>query len=164
MKKKTIDRITPRTGAALGLGVAGLLALRLWVMEPAMVDSASMAPTIGAGSIIWLDKVGPALTGLDTGDVVTFREPDDGGLVVKRIVAVAGEEVAMLDGVLHVNGAPVTEPYVDHRTIDGAYFRLVRVGDGELFVMGDNRGDSIDSRHFGPIPADAVEARVIGIR
>jgi signal peptidase I len=153
-----------RTGGAVGLGLVSLLVLRLWIVEPTVVESTSMAPTIAPGSVIWLDKVSPGVTGVRNGDLVTFRGPEDGALMVKRVVAVAGQEVSMQDGVLNVDGLAVNEPFIDQESIDGVYFGLVQVGEGELFVMGDNRGASIDSRRFGPIPASTVEARVIGIR
>lgn len=146
------------------LCLAALLVLRLWILEPTIVRSTSMAPTLPEGSVVWLDKVSPDLLGVQTGQLVTFRSPDDGAIVVKRVVAVAGQEVAMQDGVLYVDGAAVKEPYVDQRTIDGVYFRKVFLGKNEIFVLGDNRETSIDSRAFGPIPADIVEASVIGVR
>ena len=146
------------------LCLAALLVLRLWILEPTIVRSTSMAPTLPEGSVVWLDKVSPDLLGVQTGQLVTFRSPDDGAIVVKRVVAVAGQEVAMQDGVLYLDGAAVKEPYVDQRTIDGVYFRKVFLGKNEIFVLGDNRETSIDSRAFGPIPADIVEASVIGVR
>ena len=148
--------------AVLCLGA--LLVLRLWILEPTIVRSTSMAPTLPEGSVVWLDKVSPDLLGVQAGQLVTFRSPDDGAIMVKRVVAVAGQEVAMQDGVLYVDGAAVKEPYVDQRTIDGVYFRKVLLGKNEIFVLGDNRETSIDSRAFGPIPADIVEASVIGVR
>ena len=153
-----------RTGGAVGIGLVSLLVLRLWIVEPTVVESTSMAPTIAPGSVIWLDKVSPGIAGVRNGDLGPFRGPADGALMVKRVGAVAGQEVSMQDGVLNVDGSAVNEPFIDQESIDGVYFGLVQVGEGELFVMGDNRGDSIDSRRFGPIPASTVEARVIGIR
>ena len=148
--------------AVLCLGA--LLILRLWFLEPTIVRSSSMAPTLPEGSLVWLDKVSPDLLGVQAGQLVTFRSPDDGAIMVKRVVAVQGQSVSMQDGVLHIDGAAVKEPYVDQRTIDGVYFGTVRLQNNEIFVLGDNRETSIDSRAFGAIPADIVEASVIGVR
>lgn len=152
-------------GAAVCLG--GLLALRLWVLEPIMVSSDSMEPTVSAGSFVWLDKASPGLTGVHPGQLVVFRGPDDAEMpndvvLLKRVVAKGGQTVSMRDGQLYVDGKPSQEPFVDQRTIDGVYFGTVTVPEGELFVLGDNRETSIDSRDFGPIPASGVIGTVLG--
>lgn len=144
------------------LCLAALLGLRLWVVEPIMVSSSSMTPTVPPGSLVWLDRIGPRLAGVHTGQLVIFRSPDDGGTVLKRVVARAGQSVSTKDGVLYVDDIPVDEPFVDQSTIDGVYFGTVGVRDGEVFVLGDNREVSIDSRHYGPIRIDTLEATVIG--
>ena len=71
-----------RTGGAVGIGLVSLLVLRLWIVEPTVVESTSMAPTIAPGSVIWLDKVSPGIAGVRNGDLVTFRGPVDGALMV----------------------------------------------------------------------------------
>ena len=154
MKRQTL------AGAILCLGV--LLCLRLWVAEPIVVSSSSMSPTVTPGSLVWLDRISPRLAGVHTGQLVTFRNPDGSGTVLKRVVAEAGHNVSMKDGVLYVDDIPADEPFVDQSTIDGVYFGTVRIRDGEVFVLGDNREVSIDSRHYGPIRIDTIEATVIG--
>jgi signal peptidase I len=79
------------------------------------------------------------------------------------VVAVGGDRVALEYAVLVVNGRPVSEPYVDHSRIDGTYFGPVTVPAGHVFVLGDNRFGSIDSRVYGPVPLDAVTGRVLGV-
>lgn len=152
-------------GAALCLGA--LLALRLWVVEPITVRSDSMEPTVPAGSIVWLDKAGPRLAGVPPGALVVFNGPDDDempneAVLLKRVVAAQGQTVAIRDGVLFVDGAEAREPYVNRRTIDGVYFGTVTVPPGRLFVLGDNRENSIDSRDFGTIPVTAIQGTVLG--
>lgn len=152
-------------GAALCLGA--LLALRLWVVEPITVRSDSMEPTVPAGSIVWLDKAGPRLAGVPPGALVVFNGPDDDempneAVLLKRVVAAQGQTVAIRDGVLFVDGAEAREPYVNRRTIDGVYFGTVTVPPGHLFVLGDNRENSIDSRDFGTIPVTAIQGTVLG--
>ena len=80
---------------------------------------------------------------------------------IKRIVAVGGQKVGIADAVLEVDGRAVAEPYVDRATIDGVYFGPVMVPVGSVFVMGDNREFSIDSRTFGPIPTEAIDGRLV---
>ncbi|MDQ0822156.1 signal peptidase I [Arthrobacter sp. V4I6] len=156
-----------RTVAAAAVCLGGLLCLRLGVLEPIWVSSGSMEPTIAAGSLVWLDRTAPRLTDLHSGQPVVFPEPEvgersDGSILLKRVVAAGGQTVMMKDGVLYVDGVAVTEPYVDQKSIDGVYFGSVTVPAGELFVLGDNRETSIDSRNFGPIPASEVLGTVLG--
>ena len=151
-------------GAGACLGV--LLAVRLWALEPITVSSDSMKPTVTAGSVVWLDKASPRLTGVRPGQLVVFRGPDDAempndAVLLKRVVAAGGQTVSMRDGVLFVDGAQATEPYVDQKTIDGVYFGTVTVPAGTVFVLGDNRETSVDSRHFGPIPTSEILGTVL---
>lgn len=153
-------------GAGACLGV--LLALRFWVLEPITVSSDSMKPTVAAGSLIWLDKASPGLTGVRPGQLVVFRGPDDAempndAVLLKRVVAAGGQTVSLQDGVLFVDGARATEPFVDQETIDGVYFGPVTVPAGNVFLLGDNRETSVDSRHFGPIPNSEILGTVLGV-
>lgn len=156
-----------RTTAGAAVCLGGLLAFRLWVLEPITVDSGSMEPTIADGSLVWLDKASPRLSAVRAGELVVFHEPEvgerrNGRILLKRVVAAGGQTVSVLDGQLYVDGTPAVEPYVDPRTIDGTYFGKVTVPPGGLFVLGDNRETSIDSRDFGPIPASEVLGVVLG--
>ncbi len=90
-----------------------------------------------------------------------FRAPDGGSLAVKRIVGLAGDRVAIEDGVLAVNGHLQREPYVDQSRVDSVYFGPVAVPPGDVFVMGDNRADSHDSRDYGAVPQRSLIGRVL---
>jgi signal peptidase I len=138
----------------------GLLATRLWVLEPMTVSSESMEPAVPRGSTILLYKPGPQLEGLKTGGMVVFSSPEDGRPTLKRVVALAGQTVAIEDSVLVVDGAPQPEPGIDHSRIDGTYFGPVTVPSGHVFVLGDNRSGSIDSRSYGSVPLENVQATV----
>lgn len=150
-----------RTLAVAAVCLGGLLAVRLWVLEPITVSSGSMEPTIPAGGVVWLNKAAPHLAGIRPGQLVAFREPD-AGVLIKRVVAHGGQTVSILDGLLYIDGRPATEPYVDQRTVDGVYFGMVTVPAGELFVLGDNRETSIGSRDFGTIAASDVLGTLLG--
>jgi signal peptidase I len=134
--------------------VAGLLPVQ--VMR---VDSGSMTPTIGVGDLLVVDRWhGP----VHRQDVVVARHPDTGELLVKRAVGLGGDQVGIEDGVLVVNGRTVCEPTIDPLLQDGVFFGPVTVPAGDVFLLGDDRGNSIDSRDFGPVPADDVEGQVSG--
>lgn len=143
---------------------ASLLALRIWALEPVMVDSDSMSPTIPSGSIVFMLKPGPWLQEPGPGDVVVFASPMDGAEVVKRVVAGENQSVEIQDAVLHVDGLAQDEPYVDLESMDGTYSSLIVVPSGQVFVMGDNRERSIDSRDYGPLPLADIDGVIIGVR
>ncbi|MEJ5867090.1 signal peptidase I [Pseudokineococcus sp. 5B2Z-1] len=154
---------TARAGRALVavlLVAAAVLALRAFVVEVRHVEGASMAPSLRGGGLVLLDKLAPRLAGVDPGDVVVLRAPG-GEDVVKRVVAVGGQEVSISEAVLHVDGRAVDEPQVDHEAMDGVLLGPLLVPEGSVYVLGDERGASVDSRDFGPVDAGAVVGRVV---
>jgi signal peptidase I len=148
----------PRWALAGVLVLAVLLAVRAFVLTPVAVHGVSMEPSVHDGTALVARWTDPA--GLRRGQLVVFRDPQ-GALALKRVVGVAGDDVAIRDAVLEVDDRPVREPYVDESRIDGTYFGPVRVPPGTVFVMGDNRAPSIDSRVYGPIAFNRVLGRVL---
>ncbi|MFI0959983.1 signal peptidase I [Streptomyces sp. NPDC021080] len=130
-----------------------------FLVEPVRVESTSMEPTLSAGDHLLVDDRAYRGAPPRRGDLVVFDE--SGATLVKRVVAVAGDTVAIEDGVLEVDGRAVEEPAVDPKTVDGMYYGPARVPDGTVFVLGDNRRHSVDSRQFGPVPVTKVTGRVI---
>jgi signal peptidase I len=150
------------TTVLVGLAVlASLALLRVTVAEPVRVASASMVPTYAAGDVVLVSRHPPDLSDIERGDLVTFRSPEDGHSALKRVIGLPGDSLVVLDSYLYVNGHRVAEPYVDHRLIDAYYSRTYKVSTGTVFVLGDNRGNSVDSRDYGPIPADALLGRAV---
>ena len=155
-------RSSSRTLVTLVLALTVLALLRLVVLEPRRVASSSMEPTLHRGSLVLVDKLTPRFRGPQRGDVVVFASPQDGHDAIKRVVAVGGDDVAIRDAQLFVDGHLVDEPQIDHSRIDGVWFGPVKVPPRTVFVLGDSRSGSIDSRVFGPVPVDAVSGRVAG--
>lgn len=136
-----------------------IIVVRTWLLTPFTVVSDSMSPTLPTGSTILVERVSRYWNDIDAQDLVLLQLDD--GPTVKRVVGVGGDRIEILDAVLHVNGEPVREDYVDSVTLDGVFFGPVDVPPGHVFVLGDNRFDSIDSRSFGPVSQDRVKGRVI---
>ncbi|WP_448611771.1 signal peptidase I [Geodermatophilus sp. URMC 60] len=142
------------TGTALLLvaAISGLLPL-----QPMRVDSDSMTPTVSPGDLL---LVRHGQQPVQRGDVVAVTDPLGEGMLVKRAVAVGGDEVAIEDGVLVVDGAAVCEPAIDPARLDGVWFGPVPVPEGHLFLLSDSRDGTIDSRAFGPVPASSLVGTV----
>jgi signal peptidase I len=137
---------------------AVLIALRIFVAEPFKIPSESMEPTLRPGDQALVEKVGGTP---HRGDLVAFHQPGTGEVLLKRVVAVGGDTVGLEDGLLVVDGRTVREPYANTKSQDSVYFGPVRVPAGTIFVMGDNRGISEDSRDFGAVPTRAVIGRAV---
>ena len=137
-----------------------LLATRLFVAEPLRIRTGSMSPTLVAGQHVLTEKLTRHDGRWHRGDVVAFRLTGGSELLVKRIVALGGDRVGISDGRLVVNGRRPSEPYTDPAAIDSVYFGPVRVPPGHVFVLGDNRGNSRDSRVFGPVATSSIRSRV----
>ena len=145
--------------ALLLVAAAVLLVSGVLPLQAIRIPTDSMTPTISPGDHLLLDKrdvAGPAV-----GDVVVVHDPLGDGLIVKRVVAVGGDTIGFEDGILVRNGRPVDEPYTTD-FLDGVYYGPDVVPPGQLYLLGDNRFDSEDSRNFGPVPADTVVGRVVG--
>lgn len=146
----------------LGVSVAvaaGLLAIQAAFFRVCQVSGASMEPTYRAGDrLLVLRGAGE----LRRGDVVVVRNPLAAQeLLVKRVVGLPGETVSGAGAVIRLDGAALDEPYVKAGTGVGTLVD-VRVPPGHVFVLGDNRTESIDSRAFGPVSRDLIVGRVVG--
>ena len=135
--------------------LAGLL-VRTFVLRPLTVSSTSMEPTLCPGDRVLVNLWDPDLGDLDRGDLVALRPGRSRVPVVKRVVGLPGDEVAIRDALLYVNDRLVDEPYVDHKSIDALFYGPVVVPSDRFLVLGDARASSIDSRAYGPVPEDRL--------
>jgi signal peptidase I len=147
---------------ALLLGVLALAVARPLVLDTFRIASASMAPTLQAGDRVAVDTLADGLAGLRRGDVVAFEDVERPGQVaIKRVVALPGDTVALRDGALLVNARRRPEPYLGAALAGRDFFGPVVVPVGHVFVLGDNRARSVDSRFSGPVPVRALLGRVV---
>ncbi len=158
----TLSTRAPRSLARPALAVLGLLVVVVVLaLEPLRVTSQSMSPTLTAGDQVLVDKLTGRWRAPVVGDVVVFRDPTAHELVVKRVIALGGQTVAIEDGELVVDSVVRHEPQVDVSRIDSTYFGPVTVPPDAGFLLGDNRAESIDSRSYGAIPRSDLVGRVV---
>jgi signal peptidase I len=121
------------------------------------IESHSMQPNFYEGQFVLVNKLAYRLGEPQRGDVVVFHNPanpkED---YIKRIVGLPGDTIDFRDGIAYVNGLPLDEPYVNPPTRGAISGDLTVVPDDHLFVMGDNRPNSRDSRAFGVLEQDLV--------
>lgn len=143
--------------------LAGVLmfgVIRPFVAEVFLIPSGSMSPTLKVGDSVLALKFAYRFTEPQRGDLAVFSDPE-GELTIKRVIGLPGDTVAVWDGVLRVNGEPQREPYVNYRLTDSTFFGPEKVRAGHVFLMGDNRSNSRDSRNFGLVPEEDLLGRVI---
>ncbi len=156
------------------------------IIAKAEVEQSSMENTLFEGQQLIVNKLSYAFDEPKRGDIIIFLENEEKGNIidnfirsvknrfsssdeiaaeqerlVKRVIGVAGDEIDIQDGYVYINGERLEESYVNGITLPGNVKLPITVGEGELFVIGDNREVSRDSRDFGPIDVKQVEGKAV---
>jgi len=146
----------------LGSAVVVALLLRAFLFQAFYIPSASMEETLLINDRVLVNKLSYRLHDINRGDVVVFHRPDaDAGEfrdLIKRVIGLPGETIEARDNTIYINGQVLIEPYLTPGEVI-ADFDPVEIPDGELFMMGDNRDNSGDSRVFGTVAIDRVIGR-----
>jgi signal peptidase I len=167
VKRRTLGCLLELAETLL-LALIVFLVVQLYVAQPYQVQQMSMENTLMPYQYVLVDKLTPNFTDYHRGDIVVFSPPagwarDTGNTpFIKRVIGVPGDSVDIHDGKVYVNGAALDEPYVfegQQTNVPDAKVHTWKIKDGELFVMGDHRSDSQDSRNFGPIERSTVIGR-----
>jgi signal peptidase I len=148
----------------IAFGLAAII--RFFFFTPIVVDGESMMPTLEHGDRMIVNKIGYTVGEPERFDIIVFHAPEKKDYI-KRIIGLPGDHVAYEDDQLYINGEPVEEPYLDayKQGITGTLtedFTLEEITnestipEGYVFVMGDNRRYSKDSRHIGIVPMEEV--------
>ncbi len=161
--------------------------LRSFVL-PYRVDGSSMTPYLLDGERLFVSRTSYAHVDLNalwnllpwedregSADLFPFSEPERGDIIVltppvvsnepyiKRVIGLPGERISFAEGLVFVNGQALTEEYIEGAitTCERRQFCSVTIPPGHIFVLGDNRSDSADSRVFGPIPYDHIIGKAV---
>ncbi len=148
------------------------LVIQNFVAQPFRVQMSSMENTFLPDQYVLIDRISHLWSPYQRGQVVVFRPPESvgeqGDPFIKRVIGVAGDTVDIRDGQVFVNGRALDEPYLyrndtgemEPTEANGGVSHWV-VPDGQLFVMGDHRQVSVDSRMFGFVPVSSVIGRAV---
>jgi signal peptidase I len=150
----------------IGGGIVIALLVEAFLIQAFWIPSPSMEPTLDVGDRVLVNKLSYKLHDVHRGDVVVFERPpgastgEDGEIkdLIKRVIAVGGDTIEAKEGEVYVNGGRIDEDYLEPGTPTDN-LPLKTIPDGHVFVMGDNRTNSEDSRIFGPIDEDAIVGR-----
>ncbi|MEI7592580.1 MAG: signal peptidase I [Actinomycetes bacterium] len=145
------------------------LAIKATSIQAFYIPSRSMVPTLEVGDRVLVNKWSYRLHDVNRGDIVVFERPDGETSnikdLIKRVIALPGEEVTIQDNHVLINGKILDEPYLPPGTVTASVGSFpcppsdpCKVPDGDVWFMGDNRTDSKDSRYFGPVP----ESKIVG--
>lgn len=146
---------------ALAIAVILAAVIRYFFFAPIVVDGLSMMPTLQDQDRMIVNKIGYKIGEPDRFDIVVFHATEEKDYI-KRVIGLPGDRVEYRDDTLYINGKAYEEPYLEEYKkdlIDGPLtepFTIEEVPEGKLFVMGDNRRYSKDSRHIGPVSQKEV--------
>ena len=158
VKKSGAQRLVEYAVILLVAFVVVFGVLRPFIVKSFWIPSESMVLTLEVGDRIFVNRFVYRFTEPERGGIIVFDSLETDDELVKRVVAVPGDRVRIRNGLLRVNGDFPEEPYAVPIVFgDGSDFGPTRLSEGEVFVMGDNRANSRDSRFFGPVPLENIQ-------
>lgn len=153
----------------LALVVLFTILLRIFVFQTFYIKSTSMMPTLEPNERIIINKLSYSAHSINRGDIVVIdsgvafpqspNQPD----IIKRVIGLSGETIRIQDCQVYINDQPLIEPYLKEKKYPDCAGRITinnsQIPEGEIFVLGDNRENSFDSRNFKSITTDALIGR-----
>lgn len=128
--------------------------IRTFIITPVRVDGDSMKNTLKNGDILLLYKLGS----INRLDIIVLDEEKDNEKIIKRVIGLPGETVAIKKGKIYINDKVIDDEYAYGETSD---YDKVSLEDDEYFILGDNRLISKDSRYFGPIKENEIKGKIV---
>ncbi len=149
------------------IGLILAMLIRIFIAEPRYIPSDSMLPTLRQGDRLAIEKVSYKFHPPQHQDIVVFNPPPQLQIqgyhrdqaFIKRVIATSGEIVSVFNGKIYVNDIPIKEDYI----LESPHYNLypVKVPEGSIFVMGDNRNNSNDSHIWGFLPTENIIGRAV---
>jgi signal peptidase I len=130
------------------------LFINLFLAQATQVLGQSMEPTLHSSQRVVIEKVSYRLHGPRRGDIIVIDSPDQSEMLIKRVVGLPGETIEVDNGQVLIDGELLDETWTSRQ--GGGHFGPQTIPPLHVFVLGDNRGASNDSRNFGPVPIDDI--------
>ncbi len=150
------------------LAVIVVAPIRFFIAQPFIVQGASMDPTFATGQYLIIDEISYRFNEPERGNVIVLRYPKNPSkFFIKRLVGLPGDTLTLKNGVVSIateqDPEPfiLDEPYITFPKTDGKDDEVAVLGEGEYFVMGDNRASSSDSREWGILPRDNIVGQAL---
>ena len=138
-----------------------------FLIQAYAVPSGSMEPTISTGERVIAEQISYYFRDVKPGDIIVFEDPENSNRnLLKRCIAVGGQTIDLQNGVTYIDGIALSEPYIYGKPTEPSTRSIAIINypytipDDSIWVMGDNRTNSKDSRYFGPIATSAIKKRV----
>lgn len=131
-----------------------MVLIRTFIITPVRVDGDSMKNTLKNGDILLLYK----LSSINRFDIIVLDEEKDNEKIIKRVIGMPGETVAIKKDKIYINDKVIDDEYAYGETSD---YNKVTLRDNEYFILGDNRLISKDSRYFGPIKENEIKGKIV---
>jgi signal peptidase I len=153
--------------AILAVAVLAAVILRAFIVQPYYIPSGSMEPTLKVGDKVLVNKLSYDFHSVHRGDIIVFKKPPNDNTpgitdLIKRVIGLPGETIQSgANGDIYINGVLIKQPWLtaEAKANPGPAIPKTVIPPGMYFVMGDNRGDSSDSREIGPIAKHLIIGR-----
>lgn len=160
MAKNKIAKEILEWALTIIIPVVAALLIHQYLFTFARVDGTSMLDTLHENNIMGVSRLHYRLNEPQRGEIITCNYPEDGNkLFVKRIIGLPGETIESREGTVYIDGEPIAETYLTR--VDDQSMDPITLAKDEIFVMGDNRPVSRDSRAVGPLTLDEIYGRVL---
>jgi len=164
-EKQSVFRWLIETVVMVGLAFVLAMGIKTYIAQPFVIPTGSMQSTLEIGDRVFYNKFIYFFQEPGPGDIVVLDNPDAAGpTLTKRVIAIGGQTIDIREGVVYVDDVEVEEAFVeDHRRDEYSLIEPIRVPEGFVWLMGDNRRNSGDSRIFGPQPVENIHGKAFMI-